>query len=263
MKKLCLIVAFSVCCHCGQGYALAVFDGSNLAQNIVSARESVTQTMNQVQQLQNQLQQYQRMLKDAMNPGQFAWGDIQGTIDQIKNTMNSLKNLGSIGGGMGGSTGGGGGGGGLDGYLDNFGSYDKYQGGAYYGSGNSTALYSGDLAGSKLQKDSADELLQLIKEQQEGLDRYSEELETLKSKASNAQGQQEAIQATNEFSSMQIQLLSQIHALLLAQNTMMAAQVETQNNREAQQRMGTAIKMGETSFTRKETAQGGKSYKQF
>ena len=258
MKKLCLIIAFSVCLHCGQAYALAVIDSSNLAQNIVSARESVTQTMNQIQQLQTQLQQYQRMLKDAMNPGQFAWGDIQGTIDQIKNTMNSLNNLGGISGGMSGS-----GGGGLDGYLDNFGSYDKYQGGAYYGSDNSTALYAGDLAGSKLQKDSADELLQLVKEQQEAVDKYSDELETLKSKAANAQGQQEAIQATNEFSSMQIQLLSQIHALLLAQNTMMAAQVETQNNREAQQRMGTAIKMGETSFTRKETAQGGKSYKQF
>ena len=254
MKKLCLLFAFFVCCHCGQGHAMAVFDGSNLAQNIISARESVTQTMNQIQQLQTQLQQYQRMLQDAMNPGQFAWGDIQGTIDQIKNTMNSLNTL----GGMGGS-----GGGGLDGYLDNFGSYDKYQGGAYYGSGNSAALYSGDLAGSKLQKDSADELLQLVKEQQEALDKYSEELETLKSKAAGAQGQQEAIQATNEFASMQIQLLSQIHALLLAQNTMMAAQVETQNNREAQQRMGTAIKMGETDFTRRETAPGGKSYKQF
>jgi P-type conjugative transfer protein TrbJ len=248
MKKLCLLAAFSVCFHCGQGYALAVFDGSNLAQNIISARESVTHTMNQVRQLQYQLQQYQRMLKDAMNPGQFAWGNIQGTIDQIKNTMNSLTNLGSLGGGMGDS-----GGGGLDGYLDNFGSYDKYQGGTYYGSGNSVELYSGDLAGSKLQKDSADELLQLVKEQQEALDKYSDELETLKSKAANALGQQEAIQATNEFSSLQIQLLSQIHALLLAQNTMMAAQVETQNNREAQQRMGTAIKMGETDFTRKET----------
>jgi P-type conjugative transfer protein TrbJ len=213
--------------------------------------------MNQLRQLQYQLQQYQRMLKDAMNPGKFAWGNIQGTIDQIKNTMNSLTNLGSLGG-IGGSSGGG-----LDGYLDNFGSYDKYQGGSYYGSGNSVELYSGDLAGSQLQKDSADELLQLVKEQQEALDKYSEELETLKSNAAGAQGQQEAIQATNEFASMEIQLLSQIHALLLAQNTMMAAQVETDNNREAQQRMGTAIKMGETDFTRKEAAQGGKSYKQF
>lgn len=252
MKRLYMIVVLSVCFHCGRGHALAVIDSPNLAQNIISASESVAQTMNQIQQLQNQLLQYQRMLKDAMNPGQFAWGDIEGTIDQIKNTMNSLKNLDGMGGG-----------GGLDGYLDNFGSHDKYQGGSYYGSGNPTALYSGDLAGSKLQKDSADELLRLVKEQQEALDKYSEELETLKSKAAGAQGQQEAIQATNEFSSMQIQLLSQIHALLLAQNTMMAAQVETQNNREAQQRMGTAIKMGETDFTRKETARGGKSYKQF
>jgi P-type conjugative transfer protein TrbJ len=236
---------------------MAVFDSSNLAQNIISARESVTQTMNQIQQLQTQLQQYQRMLKDAMNPGQFAWGDIQGTIDQLKNTMNSLTNLGNMGG-IGGSDGGG-----LDGYLDNFGSHDKYQGGSYYGSENPTALYSGDLAGSKLQKDAADDLLKLVKEQQEALDKYSEELETLKGKAAGAQGQQEAIQATNEFASMEIQLLSQIHVLLLAQNTMMAAQVETENNREAQQRMGTAIKMGETDFTRKETAKGGKSYKQF
>ena len=61
--------------------------------------------------------------------------------------------------------------------------------------------------------------------------------------------------------SMQIQLLSQIHALLLAQNTMMAARVETQTNKEAQQRMGTAIRMGETDFTRKETAPGGRSFK--
>ncbi len=262
MKKFCLLVVFSVCFHCGQGYAMAVFDGSNLAQNIISARESVTQTMTQIQQLQTQIQQYQRMLKDAMNPVQFAWGDIKGTIDQLKNTMNSLKNLGSMDGVLSGS-GGDGSGGGLDGCLDNFGSHDKYRGGAHYGSGNSTALYSGDLAGSKLQKDSADELLQLVKAQQEALDKYSDDLETLKSKAANAQGQQEAIQATNEFASMEIQLLSQIHALLLAQNTMMAAQVETQNNREAQQRMGTAIKMGETDFTRRETARGGKSFKPF
>ena len=254
MKKSLLLVAFFLCLHCGQGHALAVIDNSNLAQNVISARESVTQTMNQIQQLQTQLNQYQRMLKDAMNPGQFAWGDIQGTIDQLKNAMTSLNKLGSMGGS---------GGVGLDGALDHFGSYDKYRSGAHYGSGNSTELYSGDLVGSKLQKDSADELLKLVKEQQEALDKYSDELETLKSKAANAQGQQEAIQATNEFSSLQIQLLSQIHALLLAQNTMMAAQVETQNNREAQQRMGTAIKMGETDFTRSEAARGGKSYRPF
>jgi P-type conjugative transfer protein TrbJ len=251
MMKTVLLAALFVAAGCSDGFALAVIDSSNLAQNIVAARESVTQTMNQIQQLQNQLLQYQRMLKDAMNPGQFAWGDVQDAVNQLKNTMNSLKNLGGMGGG------------GLDGYLDNFGSHDKYRSGSHYGSDNPTALYSGDLAGSKLQKESADDLLKLVKEQQEALDKYSDELEELKAKSASAQGQQEAIQATNEFASMEIQLLSQIHALLLAQNAMMAAQVETQTNREAQQRMGTAIRMGETDFTRKETAPGGRSFKQF
>jgi P-type conjugative transfer protein TrbJ len=253
MKKMILSALLFLTTACGESYAMAVIDSSNLAQNIISARESVTQTMNQIQQLQTQLQQYQRMLKDAMNPGQFAWGDIQDTINQLKNTMNSLKNLGGAGGA----------GGGLDGYLDSFGSHDKYRDGAYYGSDNPTALYSGDLAGSRLQKESADDLLKLIKEQQDALDKYSDELEKLKAKSAGAQGQQEAIQATNEFASMEIQLLSQIHALLLAQNTMMAARVETQTNKEAQQRMGTAIRMGETDFTRKETVPGGRSFKQF
>jgi P-type conjugative transfer protein TrbJ len=256
MKKIVLAALLFLAATAGEGHAMAVFDGSNLAQNIVSAQNAVQQTQQMIQQLQTQLQQYQRMLKDAMNPGQFAWGDIEGTIDQIRNTMSSLQNLGGMGG-LGGA------GGGLDGYLDNFGSYDKYQSGEYYGSRSPTSLYSGDLAGSKLQKNAADDLLKLVKEQQEALDTYSDELETLKSKSAGAQGQQEAIQATNEFSSMQIQLLSQIHALLLAQNTMMAAQVETETNREAQQRMGTAIKMGESDFTRSETTRGGKSYRPF
>ena len=255
MKKALCVALLFITVSCGEGHAMAVIDASNLAQNIVSAQEAVAQTMQQVQMLQTQLNQYKRMLQDAMNPGQFAWGDIQDTINHLKNTMKSLKNLGGTGMGGGSS--------GLDQYLDKFGSHDKYQSGSYYGSKNPTELYSGDLAGSKLQKDSADELLKLIKEQQEALDTYSDELETLKNKSAGAQGQQEAIQATNEFASMQIQLLSQIHALLLAQNTMMAAQVETQNNREAQQRMGTAIKMGETDITRKETAKGGRSFTQF
>jgi len=250
MKKLLLIAVFGIGGFIESGHALAVFDGSNLAQNIVAAREAITHTQNQIQQLANQLNQYKRMLQDATNPGSWTWGDIEGTLNQLRNTMTSLREIG-------GSTSS------MNQYLDNFGSYDKYSSGAYYGSDNPTELYAGDLAGYNLQKQSADDMLKLIKEQQDALDNYSKEFERLKDKSSSAEGQQEAIQAGNEFSSMQIQLLAQIHTLLMAQNTMLAAQMETDTNREAQQRMGTAIKMGETDFTRKETQPGGKSYKQF
>ncbi len=253
MKKILLIAMISLGGLLGtieNGHALAVFDGSNLAQNIVAARESITHTQNQIMQLTNQLNQYKRMLQDAMNPGSWGWGDIQDTLNQLKNSMGSINSISGSAGGM-------------NQFLNAFGSHSKYhESGEYYGTGN-PALYSGDLAGMDLQKESADDMLKLIKEQQDAMQRYSDELESLKSKASSAEGQQEAIQAGNELASMQIQLLSQIHALLMAQNTMLAAQLETETNQKAQQRMGTAIKMGETDFTRRETERGGKSYRQF
>lgn len=250
MKKLLLAVLFMTSFYNSESHAMAVFDASNLAQNIVSANEAILHTQNQLMQIQNQLNQYKRMLQDATNPGSWNWGDIQNTLNQLKNTMRSINKIAGDAGG-------------IEQYLDKFGSHEKYSSGSYYGSEDTAELYSGDLAGANLQKESADDLLKLVKEQQEAMDGYSDELEQLKSKTSGAEGQQEAIQAGNELASMQIQLLSQIHTLLLAQNTMLAAQVETNVNREAQQRMGTAIKMGESDFTRTEASPGGKSYRQF
>ncbi|MDR1744515.1 MAG: P-type conjugative transfer protein TrbJ [Planctomycetota bacterium] len=250
MKKIFLVAVLFISACCSEGHALAVFDGSNLAQNIVSAQEAIRHTQNQIQTITNQINQYKRMLQDAMNPGSWEWGDIEDALDQLTNSMDSLDSFGGAAGG-------------LNGFLDSFGSHSKYhESGEYYGRGN-PALYSGDLAGMDMQKQSADDMFTLITEQQEAMRTYAADLEQLKSAASSAQGQQEAIQAGNEFASMEIQLLSQIHTLLLAQNTMLAAQLETATNRKAQQRMGTAIKMGETDFTRNEAARGGKSYRPF
>ncbi len=250
MKRILIVAALFVTLGCSKGYAMAVFDGSNLAQNIVSAQEAIRHTQNQIQTIANQINQYKRMLQDAMNPGSWEWGDIEDALSQLTNSMKSLDSFGGTAGG-------------LNGFLDSFGSHSKYhESGEYYGKGN-PALYSGDLAGMDMQKQSADDMFNLITEQQEAMRTYAADLERLKSTASSAQGQQEAIQAGNEFASMEIQLLSQIHTLLLAQNTMLAAQLETETNREAQQRMGTAIKMGETDFTRSEAARGGKSYRPF
>lgn len=253
MKKFLLVAVLAIGGLFGNienGHAMAVFDASNLAQNVVAAQEAIAHTQNQIQMLTGQLNQYKRMLQDAMNPGSWGWGDIQDTLNQLKNSMGAINSISGETGGM-------------NSFLDAFGSHSKYhESGQYYGTGN-PALYSGDLAGMDMQKQSADDMFTLIKEQQDAMQKYSDDLESLKSKASSAEGQQEAIQAGNEMASMQIQLLSQIHTLLMAQNTMLAAQVETLNNQQAQQRMGTAIKMGETDFTRTETSRGGKSYRQF
>lgn len=250
MKRIFVLLLFSVVVSCGKGHALAVIDSSNLAQNIVAAQEAMRQTQNQILQLQNQLNQYQRMLRDAMNPGDWAWGDVQNTINQLKSTMGSIKNLSGMAGGF-------------DQLLSQFGSYDDYITGSGYGGGHSAAsaeLMAGDYAGSRMQKDTADDLLRVIREQEEQLDQYQSQFEKLKNSASSAEGQQEAIQAGNQFLSMQVQLLSQIHALMMAQNNMLASVVETENNRQARNKMGSALQLGESEMFRVEREGSGKSF---
>lgn len=247
MKKYLLLCAFSVIAMMESGHALAVFDGSNLAQNIVSAREAIVHTQNQIQTLTNQLNQYKRMLQDAANPGSWAWGDIQDTLNQLKNTMGSVKNLSAMTGGF-------------DQMLSQFGSYDKYSTGSGYGSRQSTEVYAGEYLGSKMQKDTSDDLLRIIQEQEEQLDAYQSQFEKLKDSSVSAEGQQEAIQAGNQFLSMQLQMLSQIHALLMAQNNMMAAVVQNQTNLDARNRMGTALQSGESDIFTRERQGSGKSF---
>ncbi len=250
MKRIFLVIAFSACLYCGKGHAMAVIDSSNLAQNIVSAQEAIRQTQNQIQQLQTQLNSYKRMLQDAMNPGDWAWGDIQNTINQLKDTMVSIKNYSSMAGGF-------------DQMLSQFGNYDSYTTGAGYGGGYSQAsqqLTAGDYLGSKMTKDTSDDLLRVIREQEQQLDDYQKEFERLKNNAASAEGQQEAIQATNQFASMQVQLLTQIHALMMAQNNMLAVITQDRNNREARDRMGSAIQLGETETFKHERDGAGASF---
>ncbi len=55
MKRIFIVAALFVAVGCSNGFAMAVFDGSNLAQNVVSAQEAIRHTQNQIQSLTNQL----------------------------------------------------------------------------------------------------------------------------------------------------------------------------------------------------------------
>ncbi len=94
MQKTLLLAALFVVVGCSNGFAMAVFDGSNLAQNVVSAQEAIRHTQNQIQMLTQQFNQYKRMLQDAMNPGSWEWGDIEDALSQLTNSMKSLDSFG-------------------------------------------------------------------------------------------------------------------------------------------------------------------------
>lgn len=233
MNKIVLVLVLMLGLSCGKAHALAVIDPSNLAQNTIAAKEMLTQTMRQLEQLKTQYEQYQRQLKDAMNPGSFAWGEIQKTLDQLKSSMSSLKNLGGQGGD-------------LQGFLGSFGTYETYGDGRMH---ESDAILQSSQYGMVMQKDSSDDLLTLIDKQQEDLEQYAREVDKLKEKSASAEGQQEAIQAGNQFTSMQIELLTKIHALLMAQNTLIGAQSEKKLDEEARQKVGEAIITGRSPMT--------------
>lgn len=166
----------------GKAHALAVIDVSNLTQNTIAAKQIIEQKLTLINQYTTQLEQFQRQLLDALNPGRFAWGDVQSTLNQLQDTFKSLSTLGGKGGG-------------LDGFLGSFGTYETYGSGQQW---NSSDVLQPDVYAMKMKKDSSDDLLYLIERQQKDLEKYSSDLESLKSKSESAEGQQQAIQAGNE-----------------------------------------------------------------
>lgn len=85
---------------------IPVIDAGNLTQNVMTAMESVAQTLKQIEQYENQLQ-------NTMAPAAYIWDQAQSTINGLMNAVDTLEyyrnQLGSI-----------------DAYLE------KYQDVAYY-----------------------------------------------------------------------------------------------------------------------------------
>ena len=56
--------------HANAG-GLPVIDASNLTQNLMTAIESVAQTLKQIEQYKTQLQQYENMLRNTLAPAAY------------------------------------------------------------------------------------------------------------------------------------------------------------------------------------------------
>ena len=63
---------------------IPVIDGTNLSQNIMTAIESVAQTLKQIEQYRTQLQQYENMLQNTAAPAAYIWAQAQRAYDRDK-----------------------------------------------------------------------------------------------------------------------------------------------------------------------------------
>ena len=81
--RLALAICASILASPLLAQGVPVIDGTNLSQNIMTAIESVAQTLKQIEQYSTQLQQYQNQLQNTMAPAAYIWDQAQTTINRL------------------------------------------------------------------------------------------------------------------------------------------------------------------------------------
>lgn len=206
---------------------IPVIDGGNLTQNVLTAMESVAQTLKQIEQYQTQLQQYENMLQNTAAPTAYIWDQASQTMDRLRSAIDTLdyykRSLGSI-----------------DGYLG------KFQDVAYYralpcfsNAGCSetewAAMNENRRLASESQKRANDALFRGLDQQQAALQHDADTLQQLQRQAQGATGQMQAIGYANQLASQQANQLLQIRGLLVAQQNAIATRMQAEADLEAKQ----------------------------
>ena len=214
---------FLIPAHAG----IPVIDAGNLKQNMMTAMESVTQTLKQIEQYQTQLQQYENMLQNTMAPAAYIWDQAQSTINSLMDavdTLNYYKN----------QTGS------LDSYLGKFQDVAYYRSSPCFSTEGCSATdwasmnANRDMA-SESQKKANDALLFGLEQQQKSLNNDAHTLGRLQSQAQGATGQMQAISYANQFASQQANQLLQIRGLLITQQNATGAKLRADADLDARQ----------------------------
>ncbi|HAK9808833.1 TPA: P-type conjugative transfer protein TrbJ [Escherichia coli] len=226
--KLALVVALSGTAMVTPVQAgIPVIDGTNLEQNIMTAIESVAQTLKQIEQYQTQLQQYENQLQNTMAPAAYIWDQAQSTINSLMNAVNTLdyykSQLGS-----------------LDNYINKFQDVSYYRGSPCFSVAGCSdaewaAMKSVEQVASASQKKANDALFRGLDQQQTNLRNDAAQLQRLQSAAQGANGQMQALGFANQLASLQANQLLQIRGLLIAQQNAVTTRMQAQADKESRE----------------------------
>ncbi len=231
MKKICVwVVALCMAISTPvKAAGIPVIDVTNLVQNLLSALEAVAQTAKQIQQYSTQLQQYEDQLKNTASPSGYSWDQSQSTISALIGNVDTLSyyksQMGSIAAFLAKTQD-------VDYYTNNPCLNNNGQG---CSPAQLAALEQARALTSQSQKKANDALFKGIDSQQTALQADAAKLQNLQISAQNATGRMQAIQAANQFASQQSNQLLQIRAMLLAQQTAVAARNQAVTDKEAQE----------------------------
>lgn len=204
---------------------IPVIDGANLTQTVMSAIESVAQTLKQIEQYKTQLQQYENMIQNTLAPAAYIWDQAQLTMNQLRgaiDTLNYYKNQA----------------GSLDAYLGKFQDVSYYRSSPCFNIGCTKAEWdamtkSAATISTESQKKANDAMFKGLDQQQDSMVNDARQLMRLQSAAQGAQGQMEAIGFANQLASNQANQLLQIRGLLIAQQNAVATRNQVVVDQEA------------------------------
>lgn len=208
---------------------IPVIDATNLTQNIMTALEEVAQTAKQIMQYQTQLQQYKNMLQNTESAASNIWPQAQSTIQNLisaTDTLNTYKNqYGS-----------------LSAYLNHYQDLAYYKQSPCFTSAGCTAaqwrqMQQDEALASQAQMKANAASLTGLDQQQQQIQADAQQLQSLQSNATGAQGRMAAIQYGNQLAGAQANQLLQIRQLLITQQqavaTRQAAEVALESRQKA------------------------------
>lgn len=217
-KKVSFLLVFLLLFGHSTRAGIPTIDIAGLVQGIITAIESVSQTLNQIEQYRTQLQQYENQLENSLSLTSWQWDNARSTMNQLRGAMDTLSGyktrLGS-----------------LQNYLDKFHDLEYYRDhGCFKGSGCTQAQFD-DIKNKALlsfesQKKANDATFKALDKQQDTLESDADKLQIIQSRAQGATGQLQAIQYANQLASAQANQLLQIRGMLLTQQN--AAQTAAQ-----------------------------------
>lgn len=208
-KKVSFLLVFLLLFGQSTRAGIPTIDIAGLVQGIITAIESVSQTLNQIEQYRTQLQQYENQLTNSLTLSSWQWDNARATMSNLRDAMDSLSGfktrLGS-----------------LQSYLDKFQDLEYYQShNCFKGDGCSqaelNAIKDKALLAFETQKKANDAAFKALDAQQSTLEDDADKLQIIQSRAQGATGQLQAIQYANQLASHQANQLLQIRGMLVSQ----------------------------------------------
>ncbi|MXS77950.1 P-type conjugative transfer protein TrbJ [Nitrosomonas sp. JL21] len=216
---------------------IPVIDAANIAQSIVTATESVDQTLILIDQYKKQLEQYENMVRNTLAPPAYLWAKAQFAMNKLIHLTNTIRYYEQTYGG-------------IDGYMQRFRNVEYYRSSPCFSveeKCNEAAwklLQDGQNTSTDAQKKANDGLLTGLSEHQSQMPVDAAHLQLLQQRTETAEGQMAALQYANQLAAFQANQLLQMRQMLIAQHNALNTQAQAEVDLKAMQQAarGVAIK---------------------